>query len=370
MNIFSYIGSIPRKLVARGLVKSGYSAHYAAAFFDIWYEDIFKNKTTSLNKKVWAHRRGFFSRRIKNYGLTEDNYKDYLTDFDYLRLHPINGPYSRWIDDKLTIKYLLYPFSEYLPDYYYHICSGEILRLMDCPDGFEATIPDILALLKAKGCLAAKLISGARGQGFHKLAYIGHDFFINHQLSSQENVSELITMWQNNKNMEYILTEYISAHSTLEKISGDTPGTVRIVVIRGKDRHPEIVFSFIKFATKKSGASNAAASMICLVDENTGYFDDGITLKGDSVLDCKFHPDTNILLEGVLPNWSLIKEKIILICDHIPQVIYMGFDLIITDGGFKIIEINSHSGIFSFQYFHPVYKTEWSREFFSRFLSR
>ena len=113
--------NLVRNLAVKRLKASGYSSFFAKAAVSNRYEDFFKNKNTTLAQKLWAQKRGFLSDRISFYGLTENNYRDYLSDFDYYRLHPINGPYSKWIDDKLTFRYLLAPFSSYLPEYYYHI---------------------------------------------------------------------------------------------------------------------------------------------------------------------------------------------------------------------------------------------------------
>ena len=60
----------------------------------------------------------------------------------------MNGLYNNWIADKLTIRYMLQPFAEYLPENYYQVSKMGILRLMDCPGGFNATIEDIFRLLR------------------------------------------------------------------------------------------------------------------------------------------------------------------------------------------------------------------------------
>ena len=53
----------------------------------------------------------------------------------------------------------------------------------------------------------------------------------------------------------------------------------------------------------------------------------------------------------------------------IPQVRYMGLDLIITEEGFKILEINSHPGIFVFQHLYPLLKDGMKKEFFQNLLA-
>ena len=162
---------ILKRLGVYALQRSGYSPYAADALYNRWVKDFFEENPVPLTQKLWAYRRGFFPDKIAYYGLTEGNYKDYLSDFDFARLHPINGPYNAWMDDKLIIRYLLHPFSQYLPGYYYHLYRGAILPLADCPLGFEGSIPGVISLLKAKGSLAAKKSSGTLGSGFHKLAW-------------------------------------------------------------------------------------------------------------------------------------------------------------------------------------------------------
>lgn len=350
--------------------KRGYSAYFAPRIVKGRLDDIFKNNNTTMKQKVWAQRRGFLSDKIAFYGLTEHNYTNYLSDFDYYKLHPINDVSSKWIDDKLTIKYVLFPFSRYLPDYYYQINKDGIIRLMDCPDEFGTTIQDIMNLLKSKENLAAKLISGSFAEGFYKLSYIDSNYYVNDKIVKKSEVETLFNDWKNIKTGGYVLTEYLRANSQLSKIWGNTPNTLRIMTIHENNEKPRLASSFMRFGTKKTGViDNATAGGVaCKVDVETGYFSEGRTIEGGKMVESRYHPDTNALMEGILPYWDSIKEKIIEICEYIPQVKYMGFDVIITDNGFKIIEINSHQGIKIHQHYCPIYKNEYCKGFFRRLI--
>jgi len=365
MKILWFIKSTLRKLIIRKLIFSGYSSYFAPIVYRRRNEDLFKNKKTTISQKIWAQKRGFFSDSISFYGLTDGNYSEYLSDFDYYRLHPINGPYSKWIDDKLTLRYILQPFAEYLPEYYYHIHNNEILRLSDCPEGFGQTIQDVINLLKEKRHLAAKLVSGSLGKGFYKLAFDGQDFFINNNISPEEEVRELIITWKQTENVGYLITEYLQASKDLRKIWSESPNTMRIMVIRERDQIPRIVLSYIEFGLESSGVIESVNGIYCQVDQVTGCFSDGKIDAGDKVLDCRYHPDSLVLCEGVIPHWSQVTDKIIEISSYLPQVRYMGFDVVITDDGFKIIEINSLQGIMMIQYFYPLLSNEMSKEFFN-----
>ena len=43
-----------------------------------------------------------------------------------------------------------------------------------------------------------------------------------------------------------------------------------------------------------------------------------------------------------LPNWPLVHKQIENICMHISSLDYLGLDIIITENGMKLCEINSH----------------------------
>ena len=66
---------------------------------------------------------------------------------------------------------------------------------------------------------------------------------------------------------------------------------------------------------------------------------------------CPNHPDTNEPVEGMIPNWELIKQKIIEISKYIGQLEYLGFDVVCTPEGFTILEINSHQDLHRYIYY-------------------
>src|SRR5699024_11144514 len=107
-------------IILRHFMKTrGYSPYFGPKVAKEFLNDLFRYKETTLKEKIWAYRRGFLSKSIKQYKLNEDNYFKYMPDLTYYKLHPINGKYGKWIDDKLTMKYILNPFNEYLPKYYF-----------------------------------------------------------------------------------------------------------------------------------------------------------------------------------------------------------------------------------------------------------
>ena len=88
----------------------------------------------SAEEKKWAMERGFFPGRIMLYGLTEENYKNYMPDYHYYMLHPFNHHFKIWVNDKLTLKYILNSSecADVMPAYYLYIENdGSYTYLMD-----------------------------------------------------------------------------------------------------------------------------------------------------------------------------------------------------------------------------------------------
>lgn len=304
------------------------------------------------------------------YGLDDENYKRYLSDFDYYKIQPINGRFSKWIDDKLTMKYMLQPFDEYLPKYYYQLNNNGkravVTRLMDCPEEFGEDVMAIMGLLEIIGCLAAKLISGSRGDGFYKIAYSENYYYVNNILITRNEMINFI------KNLDgYILTEYLFTHKDLGQIWDKTPNTLRLLTVKEDNANPQIAYTYIRFGSETTGLVDNmhAGSVAAFVDIDNGYFTNGRVIINDEWAERKLHPDTKVSLEGTLPFWGQIKETVLAICNYIPQIRLMGFDIVITNNSFKIIEINSLPAIGAHNYQCPIYTNDKCKDFFRNLIN-
>jgi hypothetical protein len=350
--------------------KKGFSQHYAYLMFKKSLDGLTTNQGVSLRKKIWALRRGFISDKVIKFGLTEENYQDYISDFAYYKLHPINQYFSIWIDDKLTLKFILHPFNENLPEYYFHIRNGEILPLLEAPKETPYTTSSIIHLLEEKNSLTIKLVTGSKGEGFIKLHNRDGRYFFNKEEFTVKELSEKLDNLIKQPGFGYLITEYIKPCRELSEIWSKSPNTIRLSVFKLDDGFPHIVFAYIRFGTEQTGyVDNASVGAItCRIDVETGRFSEGEFHDGLIYYKHKFHPDSGELLEGTIPRWNEIKEKIVKICSYLPQLIYLGIDLIVTDEGFKIIEINSHEGIVFNQRSYPYLKFEPTKTFFSKLL--
>ena len=317
--------------------------------------------------KEWALKRGFYPGRVELYGLTEENYRYYMPDYAYFMLHPINHHFRKWLD-KLTLKYVLNSSDSApsMPEYYLYVeNNGNYTYLMDLPKNTVKDKDFILNLLKEKGTLTIKPNSGTSGgKGFMKVEWKDNSIHINNEPTSYEEFEAIISKIGNN-----IVTEYCKQHSELAKIWPDSECTLRVTMVKmpyeniwDNARWHNIV-SIARFGSSVSGgASNMSAGGIGVgFDFETGKFRDfGLRFRRfaeDGNIFCYEHPDSKVRWSDfTLPNWPEVKSMIEKVCQQVSSLDYMGLDIIITEDGVKICEINSHPAIDDDQIMcHPIF---------------
>lgn len=316
----------------------------------LWFDavkDDFKNTNMSLGKKIWAWRRGFFSYRIVQYQLTKENYKNFLSDYDYYWLNRINNSYQIWINDKTTFRYILEPFKAYLPRYYFSIFkwngATEIRSMHDCPKGVDAGFEGIFEMLRREKKLALKPSAGTHGDGFYCLSYENDAFHVNGQEMTEEEIIEMVHGFKS----YYLVTEFINMNAELKKIYDKSVNSIRVMVINKDGYNPKIMQAYMRIGSSKTGyTDNVGYGGICvMVNEETGELYNPERIVDHKFEPCEKHPDTGTPISGKIPNWDIACEKILDICRFMPELEYLGFDVAITDDGFQIIEINIHQDL-------------------------
>lgn len=317
----------------------------------LWFDavkDDFNDKSTTMREKIWAWKRGFLSFRIKQYGLTEENYKEFLSDYDYHWLNRINGVFQGWINDKTTFRYTMEPIKEYVPEYYFSVYKrlgkARIAKMQDCPEHITADYNGILDLLKEKKKLVFKPSAGTHGDGFYCIAFDGKEFLVNNEVKTPD---ELINIIESQKSF-YIITDYIVMHETLKAIYPNSVDSIRVMVLNERGYNPKIRQCYLRIGSSKTGfTDNVGYGGICaMVNMETGELYDPETLKDHVYYPCEHHPDTGTKISGiVIPHWKLICEKVIEIAQLMPELEYLGFDVAVTENGFNVMEINVHQDL-------------------------
>lgn len=311
------------------------------------------------NQKRWALEKGFYPGRIELYGLTDDNWEKYMPDYQYFMLHPMNNHFLKWLD-KTTLKYVLNSngCEMSMPDYYVYVendlCGGRFTYLMDCPDDIPKNKDFLLNLLRREKVLAMKPNSGTSGGlGFIKLELRDGCIYENNKSIDMARFEEIRDTMRN-----YIITEYCHQHHDLAKVWPDSECTLRVIMCKDpvEDKYAlttwSCAVSYARFGTSvNGGASNLSSGGVGVgFDFETGRYKDfcirykRYTPDGIWMLDK--HPDTKAEWRTLsLPNWDYTRKQIDAICQHVSSLDYMGLDIIITENGMKLCEINSHPAI-------------------------
>lgn len=327
--------------------KKGYSEYMAQEWFASVSNNLQSDKKTPLKTKLWCYRRGFMPWRIEQYGLTEENFRNFPSDRDYMYLHQINNSYKKWIEDKMTFRMVLDPYKEHLPKYYFQILQRDdkqlIVKLPDLPADYEPTFDELFRLLRQEGKLALKAASGTHGVGFYKMHYEKGKYYLNNKLTTEQGIRSTINSFKS----FYVVTDYIRQHEQINEIYAGSVNTIRVMMINRDGHHPQLLDAYMRIGSKKSGVTDNVAfgGVVCTIDMETGEYGNGMQLKNHKYVNIEKHPDTKTPLHGVIPNWETIKKGLVDMCSYMPQLEYLGFDVVCTPEGFVVLEVNSHQDL-------------------------
>ena len=338
-----------------------------------------RNCNKPLKQKIWAVKRGFYPSRIDLYGLTESNYKKYLSDLDYRKIFPLNNSFQKWLDDKLTTKYVLQDsrLKDFMPQYYLYIEKiGNYSYLMDFDDGIKKDSRALINLLKVEKSLAVKPLHGTGGYGFLKLEYNNDEIIVNGTPVSFSDFDAL-----ESKLKGYIVTKYCFQHNSLKRVWPLSECTLRVIIAKIHDQYgdgnSQAIVSYARFGTSISGStSNLSQGGVGVpFDFESGAFGDYFyrykKFDPNGQIKYEVHPDTHVSLRGkTIPNWDIVKKGLYDLVNYFSTLEYFGFDVIVTDSGFKICEINSLPQIDYEQVMcGPIWTNDFAKRYFENKLN-
>ena len=199
----------------------------------------------------------------------------------------------------------------------------------------KATGDEIRAFVEKHGVVFKKPLYQSGGSGIELLR---------REDLNEEVLAEL-------KRRAYVLEERIVQHRQLSAISPSCVNSIRVVTILDRNRTPQIVGAALRCGAAGSIVDNVHSGGIAYpIDLKTGR----IMCPGrDNETERSFdtHPVSNTYMIGLqLPNWDILLREVCEAAKLSKNMIYLGWDMAITEDGVDFIEANFGHGIDVIQY--------------------
>ncbi|MDD3415819.1 MAG: sugar-transfer associated ATP-grasp domain-containing protein [Lachnospiraceae bacterium] len=352
------------------LLQDGFSRKFANYYIEHANKEI-DNPEYDVEYVKWAHSKGFLAESAYAYALNDTNYMDYLSDYDYYKIWPLNSWSRIWVNDKLTLQLLLgdKKYEGFMPKYYYYSTPTTLKTLTDTPYRGGNLDENFMRLLSEIGEFACKPCNGTGSAGFFRLSFNNDKYYINDEESDE---TEIVSFLRNHPN--YIFTEYIRPSKEFRKYSKKIH-TLRLVVLNETGDNPKIVGGYLRLPNSCSGEANYIVldgtnsekfNIFTEVDVSNGNYGNAKAVYTAKTENIANHPDTGFLISGTINNYEILKQLIIDISLKMSNLEYMGFDIGITDQGFKCMEINTHPGIKYMQLFRSFYKEKFLKDYIEK----
>ena len=325
-----------------GPAAKGFTGSAAKTWERKVYRDLKSDNGYSKKEKIWAYRHGFMPATVEHFGIKRGNLKQFISERDYLYLRPMNGTYNKWLGDIVTIRNIFKPFKQYLPDCYYQITRRDgkmfIIPLADCPtDGYE--VEDVFAVIKEKG---EALLTDLNCSKYMIMKYSEEaGYTMNGEAITEKGFEE----WFYERKKTYVLMENVKPIKEFEGTNEYRSNFVRLYVFNDGGNTPTIGNAFYRI--------NDENKIYAEIDRETGAYKGGrsYSLEDDMLIPHKVIPSTGAPIEGVIPCWTEITEMVDRLCRFVPQIEFMGMDIVITEDGYKIIKMVNNP---SYPKTHPL----------------
>lgn len=355
-------------MVSRWLTARGYRRGSLALGRKLILKDWKYRNEIPMRFAIAAYRQGFSALLLKNLRAADIEPSSCMPDLWYAKAHPINGQFGIWIDDKLTLKYMLRPFDELLPKYFLYLDQGGGTHaLMDCPSSVSPDADGVVSLLRERKRLVLKKVSGSYSAGFHRLDFVGNEFMLDGRHIAKSELTALLSSLR-----KYLVTEHLVAHPLISRWYPQSANIIRLVVSNCDGQSPHLFAAYIRIGQARTGVVELAdwGGLFASVGLSDGKIDRGLQFEGAGFKRCDVHPDSGETIDGYVPHWDEILVAIREIGLYLPNLRYVGWDVIVEQSGFRFIEGNSWPGIGFIQMFYPFLSDSAAAELFGPYCER
>jgi hypothetical protein len=314
-----------------------------------------------LHRRVGLWRRGFTSESGALYDLSGDRHALYLNDLAHALHTPlINGVSNPTLNDKVLFFHTMRSLGAPTPAVF-ALVGREHVSWFD-EDEAQAG-GDVLALLEREGELVLKPADGGRGRGIHFLAREGGRLLVDGEERDAQALQALLVPGT-------LVCERVHQGAWGHAVFPDAVNTIRAITMWDVERHePFVALAAHRFGTRRSAPVDnlSQGGLMAGIDVGTGELAVAMsTPYASRAARYPRHPDTGAAIEGaVVPRWSEVRDELLAVARRLAHIPYIGWDVLIGDESFWIIEGNNHSDAI-FQVFSPLLADGRVRRFYER----
>ena len=389
-----------RSALGRGLGRvlhhSAYRLRLGEYAWELVERELSSRVVVPPRAKLAMWRRGFLSESWVLYDLARNDPDLYLNDYDrYVRSRLINGRYATVLDDKLVFDRFFRGFAHRLPHIHGMVHRG---RARETTGEIERPADWLLDLLKRHGKLVLKPVKGGSSVGVSVLRLDGAGVRHGDATLGEADLPGLLAGLEHS-----LVSEHVDQHPALARIYPRTVNTIRILTMQDDDTAPFVAAAALRVGTELSASDSwrqgglsadvdlvsgelgagagypderarptwatqypepagpipgwSQAGLSIAVDPQSGACGQGAAYPAgrDRLVWHVRHPDTDAPIEGErIPHWGDVVAWILAMCRAWPPLRYVGWDVVVTEDGFRVLEGNSYSGVTVMQLHRPL----------------
>ncbi len=329
---------------------------------------VYKENKTSVKynpfKRMSVNFKGFTSESHALYSnkFTEYSRDLYITDFQRYNVVPrINQRHGVILADKDLFSDFLYKYKHFLPAVFCSIKKGKIKSL---DDGRKLnTAQKLFEYILNVGPLVFKPVAGYAGRGISIFFADGEQVRAKEEKFSSEAFGKYI-----NSLDDYIAEEYVQQSDYAKNIYPEAANTIRILTYYDAKEGEAFIASLAhRFATNKSAPVDnfTRGALSAALDPETGILGSAAAhTSGGKINWTDVHPDTGAQIKGVkVEQWDFIYKSILELAEYAHYCPVIGWDIVSTKDGLRVIEANDSPGVDFLQLHKPILTNKRAADF-------
>ena len=311
------------------------------------YHAIRGTDRVSWRQRIACWRRGFFANKAYMYDFGRHGYDDFVSDFERnVRSDSLNGSFTYMLGDKFVAHHVLGGSGAPTPKLLDVLAPTQLSRLEE--------------LAREHHIVITKPRKGSGGAGVRKIAFEAGTYDVNGR-----RMPGLASMPLGEHTLVF---EFMRQGRYAQEMFSESTNTVRIVTLVPEHGSALIACAVQRIGTTRSAPVDnfGAGGLSAGIDVATGMIGPGAAKPVNGRMSWhERHPESGAQIAGVvIPNWPSIAGEMLALAARLPGIRYAGWDVVVTDDGFSIIEGNNRPDVDLMQIHGPILLDARVRDFY------